>query len=152
VVQLRVARDGRVGGASTNRTGADALADLARRAVEAVENAPPDPDFPGFAPAASAPAVEGYDEETAELAPAEQAGLAEAAIEAARPYELYGYVTSGLTELAVATSAGLAVEQAATDACVLALAATDGESGYADQQAWRVAAIDPAAAAREAAE
>jgi PmbA protein len=142
VVQLRVARDGRVGGASTNRTGA----------VEAVENAPPDPDFPGFAPAAPAPAVDGYDQETAELAPAEQAGLAEAAIEAARPYELYGYVTSGVTELAVAASTGLAVEQRATDACVLALAATDGESGYADQQAWRVAAIDPAAAAREAAE
>jgi PmbA protein len=152
VVQLRVARDGRVGSASTNRSGADALADLARRAVEAVDSAPPDPDFPGFAPAASAPAVDGYDEETAALAPAEQARLAKAAIDAARPYELYGYVTSAVTELAVAVSTGLAVEQRATDACVLALAATDGESGYADQQAWRIAAIDPAAAAREAAE
>ena len=152
VVQLRVARDGRVGGASTNRTGSEAFAELARRATDAVENAPADPDFPGFAPPASAPEVEGYDEATASLAPADQARLAKAAIEAARPYDLYGYVTSGVTELAVATSAGHAVAQRATDANVLALAASDGESGYADQQAWQIAGIDPAAAATEAAE
>jgi PmbA protein len=152
VVQLRVARDGRVGGASTNRTDAQALADLARRALDAVENAPPDPDFPGFAPAASAPAVDGYDEATATLEPAAQARLAEEAIEAARPFELYGYVTSAATELAVAASTGLAVEQRATDASVLALAATNGASGYADQESWAVGRIDPAGAAREAAE
>ena len=152
VVQLRIARDGRVGSATTNRTGGDAFAELARRAQEAVENAPADPEFPGFAPAASLPAVEGCDEETAALAPADQARLAEAAIAGARPYELYGYFTSGVTELAVASSSGLAVSQRATDASVLALAARDGESGYADQQAWRVAGVGPGAAGREAAE
>jgi PmbA protein len=152
VVQLRIAREGRVGSATTNRTSDDALAELARRAAEAVDNAPVDPGFPGFAPAASVPEVDGRDEETAALAPADQARLAEEAIAAARPYELYGYFTSGVVELAVATSQGLAASQRATDASVLALAALDGASGYAEQEAWRVAAIDAAAAGVEAAE
>ena len=46
------------------------------------------------------------------------------AIAAARPFELYGYVTSGVVELAVATSAGLAVEQR-DDGCVRARARRD---------------------------
>ena len=152
VVQLRLARDGRVGGALTNRTSADAFEELAARAREAVESAPADPDFPGFAPAATAPDMGGYDEETAGLSPEDGARLAAAAIDAARPFPLYGYMTSGVTELAVAASTGLAVGQRMTDAAVLALAADDSASGYADQAGSAVGRIDPAAAGREAAE
>ena len=152
VVQLRLARDGRVGGALTNRTTADALDELAARARAAVESAPADPDFPGFAPPTDAPAAGGYDDETAALSPQDQAMLAAAAIDAARPFPLYGYVTSGVTELAVATSTGLALADRTTDAAVLALAADDSASGYADQAGWAVRRIDPAAAGREAAE
>jgi PmbA protein len=150
VVQLRVARDGRVGGASTNRTDDDALRDLARRTLEAVATAPADDAFPGFAPTAQTPSVEGYDEATAELPPAEQAQIAAQAIAAARPLELYGYVTSGLVEVAVATSAGLAAEDRMTDASVLALAAGAGVSGYAERQAVAIGSIDAAGAAEEA--
>ena len=52
--------------------------------------------------------------------------------------------------VAVATSAGVEAEQTTTDASALALAATDAASGYAEQTAWRVADVDPAAVAREA--
>ncbi|MBD0348627.1 MAG: hypothetical protein ICV59_05710 [Thermoleophilia bacterium] len=152
VVQLRLARDGRVGGAMTNRTGREALEELAARAREAVASAPADADFPGFAPPAEAPDVGGYDEETAGLSPEAGAWLAAAAIEAAQPFSLYGYFTSGLTELAVAASTGLALCHRATDAEVLALAADESASGYADRAASAVARIDPAAAAREAAD
>jgi predicted Zn-dependent protease len=54
--------------------------------------------------------------------------------------------------VAVATSAGVEAEQTTTDASALALAATDGASGYAEQTAWRVDDVDPAAVAREAVE
>ena len=37
-----------------------------------------------------------------------------------------------------------------TDAAVLALAAVEGASGYAEQSSWRIGGIDPAATAREA--
>jgi predicted Zn-dependent protease len=151
VVQLRVACDGRVGGATTNRTGDEALRELAQRTLDAVATAPADDEFRGFAPAASPPQVRGYDEATASLEPSELAQLAEQAISAARPLRLYGYVTSGLVELAVATSAGLAAEDRMTDASVLALAATDGMSGYAERQAWSAGGIDVSGAAEEAA-
>src|SRR5439155_13380768 len=42
------------------------------------------------------------------------------------------------------------LSQTMTDAAVLALAAVDGASGYAEQSGWRIADVDPAGAAREA--
>jgi predicted Zn-dependent protease len=152
VVTLRVVRDSRAGVATTNKVDEAGLAELARRATDAAESAPPDDAFPGLAPPAEPPAVEGYDEDTASLGPDEQARLAAAAIEAAGEVPVYGFFTSGVAELAVASSTGLSVEQRMTDATALVVAADDGRSGYAEQTAWRAAGIDPAAVAREAAD
>ncbi|HUK94053.1 MAG TPA: metallopeptidase TldD-related protein [Gaiellaceae bacterium] len=149
VVELQIVRDGRLGLASGNRTDDEGLRELAARAAAAADNAPADPDFPGLAPAAEPPTVEGYDEETAGLEAEEQAHLAAAAIEAS-DLDLYGFFTSGLTEVALASTTGLSVSQPMTDAGVLALAAVDGASGYAEQTSWRVGEVDPAGAAREA--
>jgi predicted Zn-dependent protease len=149
-VLIRVVRDGRVGTAATNRTDDDGLRAAARRAEAAADAAPPDPGFPGLAPEAEPPAVEGWDPETAALAPEEQARLAWRAIEAADGYDLFGFFTSGETELAVVSTTGLAVAQTLTDATILALAASESESGYAAASSWRAAALDPAAVARKA--
>jgi predicted Zn-dependent protease len=149
VVELQVVRDGRVGLAVANRTDDEGLRILAARAGEAADSAPADPDFPGLAQKTEPPAVEGYDEATAELSPEEQARLAAAAIEASG-LDLYGFFTSALTELAIASTTGLAVSQAMTDACVFALAAVEGASGHSEQTSWRVGEVDPAEAARAA--
>ena len=151
-VTLRVVRDGKVGCAVTNRTDDEGLRDAARRAGEAADSAKPDPDYAGLQPPAEVPDVEGYDEETAELTPEEQAAAAGAAIEAAPGYGLYGYFTSGLTHTAVASSTGHAVAQTMTDASVLAIAASDEESGYAEATSWKAGELDPAAVARESVE
>ena len=151
-VTVRVVRDGRVGCAVTNRTDEAALREVARRAAEAADRSPADPGFAGLQEAADLSAVEGYDEATAALAPEEQAEAAAAAIAGAPGFGLYGYYTSGVTELAVASSKGHAVSQQMTDVSVLALAATDGASGYAEATSWRAGELDPAAVAREAAE
>src|SRR5438132_1535179 len=151
VVELQIVRDGCVGLAAANRTDDEGLRELAARAAEAADSAPSDPDFPGLAPATEPPPVEGYDEATADLSAEEQARLAAAAIEASE-LDLYGFFTSGLTELALASTSGLAVSQRLTDAGVLALAAVDGASGYAEQTAWRVGDVDPAETARRATE
>ena len=150
VVRLRVVRDGKLGWAATNK--ADGLADLARRAGEAAAQARPDPDFAGLAGPDEYPDAPTYDEETAALGPEEQAQLAATAFDAAGDFGLYGYFTSGVTEIALASSTGLTAEQSLTDADVLCLAASDGASGWAEQTHWRVASVDPAATAREAAE
>jgi PmbA protein len=151
VVELQIVRDGRLGLAIGNRTDDEALRALAARAAEAAESAPSDPDFPGFAEPAELPQVEGYDDDTASLGAEEQARLAADAIEASE-LDLYGFFTSGVTELAIASASGIRASQPMTDVSVLALAAVDGASGYADQTGWRLSEIDPAAAARRATE
>jgi PmbA protein len=149
---LRVVRGKQVGMAMTNKIDAPGLAEVARRAADAARSAPADESFPGLAPPADPPALEGYDEETAALGPADQARLAAAAIDAGGDMPVYGFFTSSVSELAVASSTGLAVHQRMTDATALVVAADEHGSGYAEQTAWRAGAIDPAAVAREAAQ
>jgi PmbA protein len=151
-VTLRVVRDGKVGVVFSNRTDDDGLRAAARRAAEAADSAPPDPDFPGPTPPVDVPDVEGFDEGTAALTPEDQANAAAQAIEAVPQYGLYGYFTSAVTETALASTAGHAVSQSMTDASVLAIAASESESGYAEACSWKAGEIDPAAVAREAAE
>jgi len=149
-VFVRVVRGNRVGAAAANRIDDEGLRDLALRAGEAADAAPEDPDLPGLAGASALPDVEGYDEETAGLSPADQARLAADAIAGAGDTPVYGFFTSGTATVAVVTSAGFAAEQTSTDAVALALAATDGASGYAEQTSWAVGDVDPAAVARQA--
>ena len=151
-VTVRVVRDGRVGCATTNRTDDDGLAAVAGRAGEAAERSPVDPGFPGLEPPAEVPEVEGFDEETAGQTPEDQAEQAAAAIASVPDLGLYGYYTSGATEVGVASTTGHAVTQATTDVAVLALAAGEDVSGYAEATAWRASEIDPGDVAREAAE
>ena len=152
VVRLRVVRDGKLGWAATNKVDTEGLAEVAHRASEAAESARPDPDFPGLAPAAEYPDVSGYDEETAALSAEDQARLAATAIEAVPDFELYGYFTSGVTEVALASTTGLRADQAVTDAVCICLAAVEGGSGWAEQTSWQASGLDTASAAREAAE
>jgi predicted Zn-dependent protease len=152
VVRVRVVRDGKIGWAATNRVDGNSLAEVARRAGEAADSAKPDPDFPGLGPPAEYQDVGGYDEETAALGAEDQARLAGAAIEAAPDFGLYGYFTSGVTEIAVASATGLAADQSMTDAVCICLAASDDASGWSERTSWRVGALDPAEPAREAAE
>ena len=151
VVTLRVARDGKVGAAETNRVSDEGLTQLGRRAADAADSAVAVPAWPGFAGSASYPEVEGYDPETAALGPEGQARLAAAAI-AAGKLPVYGFFTSGETEIAVATTRGAAAAQKITDATTLVLGADEGVSGYAEATSWRAGDIDPAAVAREACE
>jgi PmbA protein len=150
-VQLRIVRDGRVGVAAGNRLDDESLRALARRAAEAADKAPPDPDFPGLAQPAEPARVEGFDPDTAELGADEQAQLAASVLAVADGrYGLYGFVTSAATTLAIASTVGLRVEQTMTDASALVLAADGDASGYADNTSWRIADLDPGAVAREA--
>ena len=150
-VTVRVVRDGRIGCAVTNRTDEEGLRETARRAAEAADGSPPDAYFAGLQEPVGVPEVEGYDEETAALTPEEQAAGAARAIGAVGDHGLYGYFTSGVTEIALASTTGHAVSQRMTDASVLVVAATDAESGFAEASSWRASDLDPASIAREAA-
>jgi predicted Zn-dependent protease len=75
---------------------------------------------------------------------------AAAAIEAAPDFPVYGFFTSALTDLAIASSTGLSLDQQMTDAVVLIVAADDDGSGYAERTSWRAGSIEPADITREA--
>ena len=152
VVTLRAVRDGRVGVAVTNRTSDDGLRELAARAADAAGRVRVDPDFPGLAPPAELPSVDGYDDGTAALGADEQAGLAAQAIAATGDTPAYGFFTSGVTELAVTSTTGVKASQRMTDATVLVLASAEGRSGYATQTSSKVTGDRSAACAAEAAE
>jgi PmbA protein len=152
LVQLTVLRDGRAGVATTNRIDGDGLAELARRAGEAAASASRDDELPPAAQPAEYPPVEGFDEETASLDPAEQASLAARAIAATDGIGAYGLFTSGAVEFAIAATTGVESVQRFTDATLLVIAAGDDASGYAERTSWRVSEIDAAEVALEAAE
>jgi predicted Zn-dependent protease len=148
-LSLRVVRDGEVGIAATNDLGDEGLRRLARRA--AASAAAPEESFPGLADPGPLPEVSGCDEETAALEPDDQARLAAAAI-GASGLPAYGYFTSGVTRVAVASSRGVRAEQTVTDATTVVVAAGEGVSGYAERTSWRAGDVDPAAVGREAGE
>ena len=129
MVTLRVVHGNRTGVATTNKIDAAGLEEVARRAADAAESVPPDESFPGLAPPAELPAVDGYDKETAALDAAAQARLAAAAIDAGGDVPVYGFFTSAVTELAVASTTGLSVAQEMTDATALVVAANEDGSG-----------------------
>jgi predicted Zn-dependent protease len=152
VVTLRIVRDGRIGTASTNRIDAEGLRELAVRAGEAADSAVAEEDFPGLPDPEPLPEVDGFDESVAAIGPEEQARHARAAIDAGTSAELFGFFTSGVTEMAVASTTGLAAAQRMTDATTLVVAAGTQASGYASQTSWSADGIDPAAVGREASE
>jgi len=141
--------DGRSGIAVGNRIDDEGLAALGRRAREAAESAPPDPESPALAEPARPPEVEGCDEDTAALGAEAQAHAAAEAI-AAATLPVYGFFTSAVSELAVASSTGVEAEQRMTDATITVLAATDEISGWATATSWRAEDLDLAGCAREA--
>lgn len=152
VVTLRIVRDGRIGTASTNRIDADGLRELASRAGEAADSAVAEEDFPGLPDPEPLPEVDGFDEAVAAIGPEEQARHARAAIDAGSSVELFGFFTSGVTEMAVASTTGLESDQRMTDATTLVVASGDRASGYATQTSWSADGIDPGAVGREASE
>jgi PmbA protein len=151
VVTLRIARGGRLGSAATNRVDDEGLRALAARARDAAESASATDRMTPPPEREPLPDAGGFDDVTARLTPEDQAERAAAAIEASE-LPAYGFFTSGVTEVAVATTAGVAIEERLTDATALVIAAEDGASGYAEQSAWAERNVDPAAVAREAAE
>jgi predicted Zn-dependent protease len=149
-LQVSVVRGGALGTASTNRVDEAGVAAAVERAREAAANRHPDAAFAGLAGPAELPEVEGYDEQTAELGADALARAAAAVIDGCAPLGAYGYVTSGLCELAVGSTTGLRSSQRFTDVTVRVLAAADGCSGFADSTAWAIGSVDPGAVAQEA--
>jgi predicted Zn-dependent protease len=155
-VELLCVRDGQTGSATTNRLdveGLRAAADQAIGAAAAAARSGPG-EYPGLPSPAAARRHRGHDPATAELDPAAAAAALRAAFaeSAAGGLEAFGLWTAGEVRTAVASSTGVELADAVTDAHVKVIARdTDGRSGYATATAVSAGALDAAATAAAAA-
>jgi predicted Zn-dependent protease len=148
---LKVIVDGRYASASTTQTDPDALRRLVDRTIEAARLRPPDPEWPGLAPAAPAPAVEHWDDDTADASPDERAAVVKAFVDAGGGLEGAGYCSTAGLSVAFANSAGQRLEGRHTSATLDGIHRTGTSDASASASSVRLADLDGASAGAEAA-
>jgi predicted Zn-dependent protease len=172
-VHVLAVRGGWTGSATTNATGDEALRDAVRAAEAAARaaaaagpaGAGEHPGLPAPTPTAgervaslarseSEATRPAWDGATAALDPGVAGAAIAAAVAVAAEHggEAFGLWTAGEVRTAIASTAGIRVSEATTDAFLKAVVRdADGRSGYATDAAVAAGAIDPAATARRAA-
>jgi predicted Zn-dependent protease len=157
-VLVAVARDGRVGTATTNLTDPDSLRACGRAAAAAAEAAArsggPGP-YPGFPEGGPTRPHHGFDPATAELDPAAGGAALEQAFTACteRGTEAHGTWSAGDVSVAVASRAGAHASERVTDVFMKVTAfGPGGRSGFAEGTAPALRGIDPRALAERAAD
>jgi len=149
-VHLRVAVDGRVAEATTTQVDPDALGRLVRSALDAAALQPVDPGWPGLAPAAVAPAVDHWDDATADAEPSARAERVGAFVRAADGLETAGFCSTEGLHVAFANSAGQRLTGRTTSAQLDGIARTRTSDGSDRAASVRLADLDGAAAGTEA--
>ena len=149
-VHLRVALDGRVAESVGNQTDDAALDSLVHSATEASRLRPVDPGWPGLAPPAPAPAVEHWDEETANADPDARAERAGAFVTAADGLESAGFCSTTGDVVAFANSAGQRLSGRASTAILDGIARTGTSDGSGRAASVRIADLDGGAVGAEA--
>lgn len=141
-LDLRVAVDGRLAGASTTRTAPDELAGLVEHTLAAARLRPVDPDWPGLTPPVAAPGNLSYDEATDRAAPDERAVQARDFVRAAPDLKAAGYCMTEATEVAFANSAGQQLHGRVTTASLDGIHQTASSAGSAHRTSTRLADVD----------
>ena len=159
-VTLTVAVDGKVARAQTTRIDDGGSEALVERALAAAALRPADPEFPGFAPPADAPAVDHWDDDTAGATPDRRAEIVAAFVEAGEGLETAGYCSTDAEIHALASTSGQRAVSRATTAQLDGIhrtspsadgAESDPADGYAQATSVRLADLDGAACGARAA-
>jgi predicted Zn-dependent protease len=149
-VHLRVAVDGRVAEATTTQVDDEALDHLVRSALDAAALQPVDPGWPGLAPAADAPAIDHWDDATADAPPAERADRVGAFVKAADGLETAGFCSTEALQVAFANSAGQRLTGRTSSAQLDGIARTATSDGSERASSVRLADLDGASLGAEA--
>ena len=150
-VALRVAVDGRVAATSLDGV-ADgaALSRLVDGAFAAAAVSPVDAGWPGLAAPAAVPAVDHWDDGTADASPDDRARGVAAFVAAAGGLVTAGALSTAALHVAFANTAGQATAGRSTVATLDGIARTPTSDGVARASSVRFADIDAAAAAERA--
>jgi predicted Zn-dependent protease len=156
LVSLRYVDGRRVGVASTNRLDEDGILRLVDAAATTARLQPEQSDFRSLPEPRPTPLVSGaWSAATAEADPERRADAAAAVIAAARTVDsrAFGYVSTADEEVSIVNSLGTRVSEPRSRAQILTvMMGPAGSTGYAEQVAVDIEAIDASAVGREAAE
>ena len=147
-IRVRVVANGRIGVAAANVATPEGALKAAKSAKEMAEVVAADPMWPGLAPVADVPPVDGrYDETTAGWSPETRAGAAADVIARCGPgFTAAGAYETQAVEIGVANSGGQFCWAPSTQASLTTVVTGgDGGSGFAETFAARVDGIDPGA-------
>jgi predicted Zn-dependent protease len=150
--RLRVSVGGRLASAGTDRPTEEGLARLVERTLAAAEMRAVDPEWPGLAPPAPAPATHSYDEATHLADPALRAQVVREFVDAGPDLRAAGYVDSNGSFSAFANSAGQRLAGRTSSSTIEAIHRTATSDGRGWQSSSRLSDIDGGAAGRTAAE
>ncbi|MFF5217270.1 TldD/PmbA family protein [Micromonospora sp. NPDC000442] len=150
-VRLRVHLAGRTAAGSGTAVTADGLRALVERVLTAARFTPPDPAWPGLAPAAPVAPSPEWDPATAHAGPDQRAALVRAFVDAAGGLATAGYCRTGYRVAAFANSAGHSAQGRAAEAAMDGIARADGADGTARQHVDRVVDLDGTGLGRRAA-
>ncbi|MGR6321985.1 metallopeptidase TldD-related protein [Micromonospora soli] len=150
-VRLRLHLDGRTAAGSGSLVDPDGLTALVERTLAAARLCPPDPGWPGLAPASPVPPAAVFDEATADASPDERAARVRAFVDAVGGLEAAGYCRTAYRSGAFANSAGHSAQGRTAEAAMDGIARTGGADGVARRCADRLADLDGAALGARAA-
>ncbi len=151
-LRVRVVVGKRIGVASTNDLGDEALQRVVETAMTIASLQHENPDFISLPEPAPLPKVNGFIERTAAFTPEERARAVSVICQLAKEKGLTasGAFTTSTYELAVANSLGIFAYYPTTLADLNTVIMSDSSSGYANATSLDVAEIDPEAVASEA--
>ena len=151
-VRLRVVRDRRVATVWTNDLDDEGVAKAARDASEKALVSPENPEWGGLPGAASYPRTDDFDDDTAAATPERRARMAGAICDPAyeRRLRAAGYVSTSVTEVAVANTHGVWAYHPATIAEAQAVVLGEAGSGFGGRLSSRVGAVEAEEVSREA--
>jgi PmbA protein len=140
---MRLLRGKRLGLATTNRLDAEGLDRLVKRARANAEVSPEDPDYPGLPEPANYPAVDGFDQKTANYSPQDRAkAVGELCrLTAENGLNGSGLFSTGASELAIANTRGVFAYHSSTNADFQILVAAEDSSGREQGSGWQVSDI-----------
>jgi len=150
-VRLRLAVDGRLASAYTDRTDLDGLQRLVDTTFAAANLRPRDPGWPGLAPAAAITGSDHYDPGTHRAPPADRADVVRDFVEAGAGLSAAGYCSSAGYDVFFANSAGQRAAGRTSHATVDGIHRGKGAAGSGWQSSVRLSALDGAVAGATAA-
>ncbi len=148
---FKVIVDGRYASASTTSSDDDALVRLVERTLAAARLRPADPEWPGLAPPAPAPAVAHWDEATAAADPDARAAVVKDFVDAGAGLEAAGYCSTTAVDVVLVNSAGQRLQGRSTSATLSAIHRTASSDASASQSSVRIGDLDGHVAGEKAA-